>query len=327
MTRITRRQFTLGATAAALTAALPGSRSARAQDYPAQDLHFVCAFAAGTGADVIVRFFADKIRPMVGRPIVVENRPGALGLIATEYVARAKPDGYTIYVTGASSVAANMHLLKDPRIDVGEALQVAATIHRTAMTLVVRADAPWKTLAELTAAMKQKGAKASYAFTNPPAQVLGALYRQQAGLQALEVPFRSGNDYLAPLFSGEIDYAIADNVQAMELSRAGRMRVLAVGSTERLQAAPEFPTLTELGYPMDIRIWMAALVPSATARPIVEQVNRWFGEVLSAAETKAFLNRIGSDPWISRPDEAQAYFRQQVKDWAEYVRLARIEKQ
>src|SRR3954470_6383644 len=133
MTHMTRRQFTLGA--AALAAALPW-RGAFAQAYPAQDLHFISAFGAGTGADLLARYFADKIRPIAGRAIIVENRPGALGNIATEYVARAKPDGYTVYVTGASSVAANQHLFKDPRVDVAEALQAATTIHQSTMVIV-----------------------------------------------------------------------------------------------------------------------------------------------------------------------------------------------
>jgi tripartite-type tricarboxylate transporter receptor subunit TctC len=327
MAQLTRRQFTGGIAATALTAQAFGIRSALAQSYPAQDLRFVCAFAAGTGADIIVRHFAEKIRPLAGRAIIVENKPGALGNIATEYVARSKPDGYTIYVTGASAVAANMHLLKDPIIDVTQALQVAATIHQTAMTLVVRADAPSKSLAELTTAMKQKGDKANYAITNPAAKVLGAMYREQAGLQAVEVSYKAGNDYLNDLYSGHIDYAIADNVQALALSRAGKLRILAVGSTQRLQSAAEFPTLTELGYPMDIKIWMAALVPSATPRPIIEQVNRWFAEALAAEDTKKFLANIGSDPWISTPEEGQAFLVRQVKDWGDYVRLANIEKQ
>jgi tripartite-type tricarboxylate transporter receptor subunit TctC len=92
-------------------------------------------------------------------------------------------------------------------------------------------------------------------------------------------------------------------------------------------AAPELPTMSELGYPMDIRSWWAALVPMATPKPIVDQLNGWFNQVVANAETKAFLNSIASDPWVTKPDEAQAYFRQQVKDWGDYVRIAKIEQQ
>ena len=180
---------------------------------------------------------------------------------------------------------------------------------------------------ELTAAMKEKGDKASYAFANPTSKVLGAMYKEKAGLKAVEVAYRTGADYLNELYAGKIDYAIADNIQAMAQTNAGRMRILAVGAGTRMQAAPDIPTLTEFGYPMDIRTWWAALVPAATPRPIIDQLNVWFSQVVESPETKTFLNSVASDPWVSKPDEGQAYFLQQIKDWAEHVRVANIEPQ
>ena len=273
----------------AATSAVP--QAASAQTYPTQDVHFVCAFAAGSGADIIVRYFSDKMRPLMGRSIIVENKVGAIGNLATEYVARSKPDGHVIYVTGASGVAANMHIFKNPSVDVGKALQIAATINKATMMLGVRADAPWKTAPELTAAMKLKGDKASYAIANPTSKVLGALYRERAGLQSVEVGYRTGADFLNDLYGGNIDYAIPDNIQAMAQARAGRMRILAVGAATRMQSAPDLPTMTELGYPMDVRTWWAALVPAATPRPIVDQLNAWFGQVVATEETKGVPRR------------------------------------
>jgi tripartite-type tricarboxylate transporter receptor subunit TctC len=300
---------------------------ARAQAYPSQDVNFICGFAAGSGADIIVRYFADKMRPLMNRTIVVQNKPGALGNIATEYVARSKPDGYTILVTGGNSVAASMHLFKKPSVDAAKAFQIAATINNATMMVAVRAESPIKTIPELTAAMKEKGDKATYAFANPTAKVLGAMYKEKAGLKSVDVAYRTGADFLNELYAGKIDYAIPDNIQAMAQASAGRMRILAVGAGKRMQAAPDLPTLTEFGYPMDIRSWWAALVPSATPRPIVDQLNAWFSEVVQTPETKTFLNGIASDPWVTKPDEGQAYLLQQIKDWGDYVRVANIEPQ
>jgi tripartite-type tricarboxylate transporter receptor subunit TctC len=318
------------AVAAALAAlpAVPGFLpQARAQAYPSQDIHFICGFAAGSGADVIVRFVAEKMRPLAGRNIIVENKPGAGGNIATEYVARSKPDGYTVYITGASALAANMHVLKNPSVDVGKALQVVGTINKQPVMIAVRADAPWQSMTELTAAMKQKGDKASYAFANPTAKVVGAMYKQTAGLQAVEISYRTGADYLNDLASGNVDFAIPDNVLAIAQARARRMRILAVSTGERIQAAPEYPTMTELGYPMDLRGWWAGLVPTGTPKPIVDQLNAWLSAVVASEEGKKFLNGIASDPWVSKPEEAQAYFLQQIQQWGEYVRVAKIEPQ
>jgi tripartite-type tricarboxylate transporter receptor subunit TctC len=148
-----RRLFQACAWAALVTASVVSSRAAEAQPYPSQDLHFICAFPAGSGADVIVRFFAEKMRARLNRTVLVENRPGANGNIATEYVARAKPDGYTVYVMSGDALAANMHIFKRPPVDVLNQLQLVATINRMTMMVAVIASSPYKSIDELTAAM------------------------------------------------------------------------------------------------------------------------------------------------------------------------------
>jgi tripartite-type tricarboxylate transporter receptor subunit TctC len=318
------RRFCLAGSAALITAMAGGSQ-ARAQSYPSQDVHVICGFAAGSGADIIVRYVAEKMRPLMGPPVVVENKPGALGSLATEIVARSRPDGHTMQIAGASSLAANMHLFKHPSVNVAETIRVAATISQATMMIVVRPDAPWKDIAELTAAMKKKGDKASWGFATPIAKAIGSMYKQLAGLQAVDVAYRTGADFMNDLTSGNIDYAAADNIQAMAQARGGKMRMLAVGASNRMRAASDIPTLKEFGYPVDIRTWWGAMVPAATPRPIVDRINAVVGEIVATDETKKFLNTFASDPWVSTPDEAQAYFLQQIKDWADYVRIAKIE--
>ena len=155
--KVTRKELLRAAGAFALVAPFGGIRGAYAQAYPSQDIRFVCAFPAGSGADVLVRFFAEKLRPVIGRTILVENKVGAGGHIATEYVARSKPDGHTIYVFAATGVAAMAAMFKNPPVDVSKTIQVAAAINRQPFMLVVDAKSPYKTVAELTAAMKAKG--------------------------------------------------------------------------------------------------------------------------------------------------------------------------
>jgi tripartite-type tricarboxylate transporter receptor subunit TctC len=319
-----RRRF---AAVAVFALAAGGAPQAVAQQYPAQDIHLICGFAAGSGADVIVRFIGEKMKALSGRAVIVENKPGAGGNIATEYVARAKPDGYTVYITGASALAANMHVIKSPSVDVGKALQIAGTINKQPVMIAVRADSPYKTMAELTQAMKAKGDKASYAFANPTAKVVGAMYKEKAGLQAVDVSYRTGAEYLNDLGSGAVDFAIPDNVLAVAQARNGRMRILAVSTGERMQAAPEYPTMTESGYPMDLRGWWAGLVPAGTPKPIVDQLGVWISQIVASDEGKKFLANIASDAWVSKPDEAQAYFLEQIKQWGDYVRIAKIEPQ
>ena len=325
MTTFTRRQFNTGIATVGATLAMPGIL--RAQAYPAQDIHFICAFPAGSGADIIVRWYADKLRPVFNKPILVENRVGAIGNLATEYLARAKPDGYTIYVHGASAVAANIHLFKNPSVDAAKAITVAATINKQATMFCVDPSKPWKSVAEVTAYAKERKEKATYATTNPVGKVMGAIYKETNKLEAVEVVYRTAVDSLNDLKSGAIDYAMYDNIFGAAQSREGRVRILAVSSKERLQANPNLPTMTEVGTPMDILGWFAAMVPSATPRPIVDDINRMFNQVTSSEDGKKFLNNIASDPWVTTPDQGQACLNQQIREWGDYVKLAKIDPQ
>jgi tripartite-type tricarboxylate transporter receptor subunit TctC len=308
---------------AVLCALLPAG--ALAQDYPSQDIRLICAFPAGGGADVLVRYFAEKLRPIVGRTVIVENKAGAGGNIATEYAARARPDGYTIYVHAGSAVAANQSLFKKPAVDVMRDIRVAATINRQPFMLVVDAKSPYKTVADLTAAMKQKGEKATYATSAPTGRIMGELYKSAMGLKAIEVNYRTAADSLNEMLSGKVDYGMHEPVFALAQAREGRFRILAVGTGQRLEALPELPTMTELGIPMDLTVWWAAMVPAATPQPIVDKINGWFVQIVSTDETKKFLGNFGGDPYINTPAQGQELLARDVKDWGTHVRRAGIE--
>jgi tripartite-type tricarboxylate transporter receptor subunit TctC len=327
MIRVFERPLRNVARAIVLAAAMVAAPT-QAQDYPSQDIRFICGFPAGSGADVLVRYFGEKVRQIANRTIIVENKVGAAGNIAAVYTARAKPDGYTVYVHAASAIAANMHLFKAPPIDAGKDLQIAAAINKQPFMVIVHANSPHKTLAELTEAMKKKGDKASYAQSNTSGKVIGELYKQATGVQAMEIPYRTANDSLNDFASDRLDYGMMDPVFALSQARAGRLRMLAVSTAQRMQAVPELPTMTEAGVPgVELLSWFAVMVPSATPRPIVDKLNKWFNEVLATEETKNFLASFGGDPFITTPENGQALFRQQIKEWEGHVRAAKIEPQ
>lgn len=313
--------------ALALVLAAAGLQAANAQQYPSADIHLICAYPAGSGADLFVRFYAEKLRVLANRNIIVENKPGAVSNIATEYVARAKPDGYTIYIQGGSSIAANMSLFKNPPVDVAKAIQVAATLNKQPYMIAVDPKKPWKNIAELTAALKAKKDKASFGTSNPPGKVMGLAYKSAAGLDAVEVPYRTSFDTANDLASGQLDFATYDPVYSMNMAREGKLRILAISTAQRLEAAPELMTMKEQGIDMDLLGWFAAMVPMGTPKPIVDQINAWFNEINSQPDSKKYLNSIGGDPWITTPEIGQARLIQDVKDWGGYVRAAKIEPQ
>ena len=311
-----------GLVLAAVLAAMPVG--ARAQTYPTQDIRLICAFPPGSGADVLVRYFADKLRPIANRTVIVENKSGAGGNIATEYVARAKPDGHTIYVHAATAVAANQHLFKKPPVDAAKAIQIAASINRQPFMLVVDAKSPYKTVAELTEAMKKKGDKATYATAAPTGAIMGEIYKDVTKITAVEVSYKTAPDSINEMLSGKVDYGMHDPVFSLAQQREGRLRILAVSTATRLQANPDMPTMTESGVPMDLTGWWAAMLPAGTPQPIIDKVNQWFTEIVKTDETTKFLNSFGGDPFINTPEAGQALFLKAIKDWGDYVRIAKI---
>jgi tripartite-type tricarboxylate transporter receptor subunit TctC len=310
-----------------LLAVMLAASPAAAQPYPSQDIRLICAFPAGSGADVIVRFFAEKLRPIAKRTVIVENKTGAGGAIAVEHMVRSRPDGHTIFVHAGNTVASMTHLLKRPPVDPAKTVQVVATINQQAFMLTVLDKSPWKTVADLTAHLKEKKDKASYAVTANSGVIMGAIYKEKAGLEAVEVKYRMAQDSLNDMASGRVDYGLHDPVFALGQVREKRLRVLAVASGKRLKSYPEFPTMTESGVPMDLIGWFAAMVPQTTPKPVVAQLNKWFSDIVAMKDTQEFLIKFGGDPWIATPEEAQARLLKDIEDWREYVRVAKLTPQ
>ena len=322
MTPTLQRFFRFAALMLVLTAT-----PAAAQSYPSGNIRLICAFPPGSGADVIVRFFAEKLRPVANRTVIVENKPGAGGAIAVEYMARSKPDGHVIFVHAGNTVASMTHLMKKPPVDPAKAIQVAATINQQSFMLTVLDKSPWKTVADLTRHLKEKKDKASYAVTANSGVIMGAIYKEKAGLEAVEVKYRLAQDSLNDMASGRVDYGLHDPVFALGQVREKRLRVLAVAAARRLKSNPELPTMTESGYPMDLVGWFAAMVPQATPKPVVAQINKWFSDIVAMPDTREFLIKFGGDPWIASPEEAQARLLKDIQDWSEYVRVAKLTPQ
>jgi tripartite-type tricarboxylate transporter receptor subunit TctC len=156
---------------------------------------------------------------------------------------------------------------------------------------------------------------------------MGALYKQLAGIEAVEVPYRTSSDSANDLKSGALDFAMYDPVYASAGAREGRLRILAISTGSRMEADPSLPTMKEQGIDMDLLGWFAAMVPMGTPRPVIEQLNKLFNQINATEESRKFLNSIGGDPWIGTPEEGQARLLRDVKDWGGYVRMANIEPQ
>jgi tripartite-type tricarboxylate transporter receptor subunit TctC len=323
----TRRDVVHGGTSLLAATAFAGS-SAFAQDakYPSRDVHVIAAFPAGSGADVYTRYFAENMRPFLGATIIVENKVGASGNLALNYVARAKPDGYTILIHAPSSIAAAPALFKDPGFDAEHAFDVLGSVCRLPFTVSVSSKSPYKNMAELIAAVKAKGAKASYGTTAPTGQVAGALMKNILKLEIVEVPYRTAADSVNDLDSGALDYIMYDPIFALPRYREGKIRVLAISSKERMSTAPEIPTMHESGIPgVDVFGWWGPAVPKGVPEPIKAKIADAFHQMAELPATKKWLAEYGGDPWVVGPEEAQKQMLQDIKNWAGFVKIANLE--
>jgi tripartite-type tricarboxylate transporter receptor subunit TctC len=305
--------------------ALPAS----AQQYPARDLHIINGYAAGSGADVIVRYYADKLQKLAGKTIIVENKPGASGNIAMEAAARSKPDGYSIYMTAGSSMANSVSLFKNLKVQPDKDFTMVTSLLRLSFVLVVGPKSPVKSVAELTALMKTKPDNGLYGATAPSGIVSAELYKSVTGLKTTFVSYKDASSALVDLADGSIDWMFMDPIAALEHMRSGRIRGLAVGAADKVMAIPELPSMKEAGIDgVDVVAWWAVAVPAGTPRPIVDQLAKWFNEISATEETKSFINRVvGGDPFPGNPDMAQKLLETDIVRWRDYIRTAKIEPQ
>jgi len=314
----------------ALLPLLP-SHSAQAQTWPEKGKLFrvICAFPVGQGADIITRYFADKLATVSGQAVIVENRVGQMGGIAASSVARSKPDGYTIFITPASaSHAMNPFLFKEIGYDPVKDFTPVTTLAKIFFVLAVDGNSPHKSVAELTEALKKKGQKGAYAFISPTANVASALYKRKTGIQALGVPYKANVQTLPEMQSGQLDFQFIDGGSALGLIAAGRLRALAVTTPRRAALMPDVPTMAESGIPdFDVSPWWAVFLPPNAPKPIVDKLEGWFNQIVATEDTRTFLTKLSAETFPGNAEFLTEYLRKEIKKWGELIKLADIQPQ
>jgi len=305
--------------------------SAQAQTWPNKEKLFrvVCPFPVGQGADIITRYFADKLATVSGQTAIVENRVGQMGAIAANAVARSKPDGYTIFISPASGThAMNASLFKELPYDPIKDFTPVTTLAKTFFVLAVDPGSPYNSVRDLTEALKKKGDKAAYAYISPTANVASALYKQRTGIQALGVPFTANVQTLSEMRSGQIDFQFLDGTSALGLIAAGRLRALAVTTPQRSALMPDTPTMTEAGVSeYDVSPWWAVFLPANAPQPVVDKLEGWFNQIVAMEDTKTFLAKLSADTFPGNAAFLSEFLRKEIKRWGELIKLANIEPQ
>ena len=330
--RFSRRSLLGGAGATAL-ALLPGMEPAFAQGrpYPSQPIRFVVPFEPGGTLDIAVRPLALSMSASMGQPIIVDNRAGANGVIGTEYVARAAPDGYTL-LTSSASFALNASMYKNLKYDVIKDFQaVAGVMQGVGFVVAVHPSVPARNLEELIA-LNKKGTQ--IAFSSPgignAAHIAGELLNQRAGTHFLHVPYKGAGPAFNALVSGEVQMAVMPPGVVMPFIATGKVKALAFTGSQRLPDLPEVPTMSEAGLPgfTFSGTWQGIFAPAATPRPIVDRLHAEVVKALKDPEVLKALSAIsGYVPDGSGPEQFGAQVKEDVARYGEIVRKLNIQAQ
>ncbi len=300
-----------------------------AQDYPAREIRSICNFAPGSGADIIVRFYSDKLSKLAGKPVIVENKPGANGAIATADLARSKPDGYSLMITPASStIAAAPYLFKNLPFESTKDFAAVTTIASLSFVLMVDASKPIKSVDDLVKHLKTRPSDGFYGTSNNTGVIAAELFKQAAGLKTTYAPYKQNTQALTDLLQGTVDFLSYDATWAAGQVKGGRVRVLAATAAKRSVAFPDVPTLGELGYGKnDVTPWWGVVVPAGTPKPVVDRLAGWFNQITNEKDTQQFLARAAFDPFPGSPEQMSKLLQTDAARWKSYVELANIQPQ
>jgi tripartite-type tricarboxylate transporter receptor subunit TctC len=301
--------------------ALAASSLAAAQGYPNKPLHMQVAFPPGGPTDIMARLLSQQMSETLGQPVVVENRVGASGNLATREVAKADPDGYTMLIH-SSAYAVNPTLFSNAGYDPAKDLTAVAVMAQQANIIVVNASFPAKTLAELKSAM-QKG---KLAFASPgtgttPHLTAENLFHVHWKADATHVPFKGAGPAVTGVLSGNPPIGCMAGSGPMSNIKSGKLRALAVSAAKRLEQLPDVPTLDELGYPgMEDYTWVGLFVPAATPRAIAEKLNAAVLKAVKNPQMKQRLDALAFEVTAAPLEETQRYVQSEVAKWAKVVK-------
>jgi tripartite-type tricarboxylate transporter receptor subunit TctC len=319
MTKTMSRRDALLA-AGALLAAPAFAQSA----YPDHNLRIIVPQTAGGPSDVLARLFAQKLTERLGKPVIVENKPGAGANIGTDMVAKSKPDGYTLLINIAGILAINETLYKQLPFDAARDLDGVARVVTSQLALVAHPSFRPNSIRELVAAAKSSpSGTISYgsAGTGSPQHVGGELLNTKAGIKLNHIPYKGAIPALTDLLGGQIPLAIVGLPAAVPNIKGGKLKAIAVFGGTRSELMPEVPTFVESGFPdIEMELAYGIFVAKGTPRPIVNRLNEELGAILKNADVREKLLAAGFEAGHSSPGELDAYLKDQVQKWRPIVR-------
>jgi tripartite-type tricarboxylate transporter receptor subunit TctC len=324
MPRLTRRAAIAG------LAALPAAARAQTAEpaWPSRPIRFIVAFPAGSGTDVTTRLLADPIAAELGQPVVVDNRGGANGFIASEAVARARPDGYTFLWTANTTHGSNPALFRRLPYDPVADFAPVAVIGVGVLLVVVNNDLPVRSMQDLAAHARAHPGRLNFASGSASSRVAGEMFKAQAGIDMVNVTYRSNPLGITDVIGGVAQVMFVDATTSAPHAREGRVRAIGVTSRQRVPMFPDLPTVEEQGFPgYEMLSWNAVYAPAGTPAPIVARMNRLINEAMARPTVNERLTANGMVLRPGSPADLATFQAAEIDKWKRLVTAAGIELQ
>ncbi|MDB5592443.1 tripartite tricarboxylate transporter substrate binding protein [Enterovirga sp.] len=312
---------------AAAAALLPGAM-AQAETYPARPIRFTVPFPAGSATDSLARYMGEKLSTELKQPVIIENKPGANGIVAVKDFVRLPPDGYNVFIGSNTTHAANLSLYRALPYDPAGDFTPVSCLMRIPLVLVVRPTLPVNSVAELVALAKQKPGDLTFGASSSSARAGAELFKMRTGTNLRHVPYKGAPQIINDLLGGHVDTFVADATTAMGQVSSGALRALAVTTAQRVESFPGVPTMMEAGVPdYELIGWFAAFLPAGAPPELVQTLNRAFTSAIAAPGAKEFFGKVGGIPHACAPQELAAFRASETEKWRDVVETAGIEKQ
>ncbi|MDI6870813.1 MAG: tripartite tricarboxylate transporter substrate binding protein [Bacillota bacterium] len=292
-------------------------------DYPAKPVRMIVAFSPGGATDIIARIVSQKLSERLGQPVVVENKPGATGIIGTEMVAKSPADGYTLLMVTAGTHAINASLYSKLPYDPVKDFTHVVWVANAPNVLVVNASNPINSVKELIEAAKKKPGQLTFgsAGSGSTLHLAGELFKSMAGVDIVHVPYKGGAPAMTDLLGGQIAMMFDSISQAVPHINAGKLKALGVTSATRSLALPNIPTIAEAGVPgYEAMAWFGVVAPAKLPKPILDKLNKEINVVLQLPEVVDRLRELGTEPVGGSPAKFTAHVEAEVAKWAKVVK-------
>jgi tripartite-type tricarboxylate transporter receptor subunit TctC len=297
-----------------------------AAEYPDKTITFVVPFAAGSATDQLARALGQEITAQTKQTVVVENRAGANGFIGAQQVAKAAPDGYTVFITTNTTHAANEHLFKSIPYDPVKDFAPVTALARGGQILIVNPNVPAKSVQELIAYAKANPGKVSFGWGSSSSRIAGELFQQMAAVKLLSVPYKSNPQAVTDLLGGQITMMITDVATGLPQVQGGKVRALGVSSLNRVPLVPDVPTISEAGLKgYEMSFWFAAYAPARTPPAVVARLHDLLVSAVNGSASKQFFKSTGIEPFTDTPEELARFQRDESQKWARVIKAAGIE--